>query len=303
MSTPQSPRKSVSFKVSVLGDAQVGKTKLLTKYMQSKQFDTTYIETIGVNTMEKTIQLPSLTVHIHFWELGGQQESISLLPAVCSDSKVIFFVFDLTQKSSLISIKNWYKKSKREKKNFIPFLIGTKFDLFEGSACSYRTDITLIARTYAQRMKAPLIYCSSAQSMNIRKLFKLLTRNLLNLKPKMKQKQMMHCSSLIHPIVYAHTENIKQYIWGKVTAIGCTKNKQRRVLRYSITIQKYSKNVSNESNHNWICLNMIHPNSSKLNKYLAYPYDCVMCLFFNSPLFFSLIFYSLYDKCCIDLFI
>eukprot|EP01083_Nonionella_stella_P174625 605893_1 len=119
MSTPQSPRKSVSFKVSVLallGDAQVGKTKLLTKYMQSKQFDTTYIETIGVNTMEKTIQLPSLTVHIH-------------------------------------------------------------------------------------------------------------------------------------------------------------------------------------------CLNMIHPNSSKLNKYLAYPYDCVMCLFFNSPLFFSLIFYSLYDKCCIDLFI
>eukprot|EP01083_Nonionella_stella_P309989 1099722_1 len=194
MSTPQSPRKSVSFKVSVLGDAQVGKTKLLTKYMQSKlscinkQFDTTYIETIGVNTMEKTIQLPFLTVHISFWELGGQQESISLLPAVCSDSKVIFFVFDLTQKSSLISIKNWYKKSKREKKNFIPFLIGTKFDLFEGSAFSYRTDITLIARTYAQRMKAPLIYCSSAQSMNIRKLFKLLTRNLLNLKPKMKQK-------------------------------------------------------------------------------------------------------------------
>eukprot|EP01083_Nonionella_stella_P287017 976886_1 len=116
MSTPQSPRKSVSFKVSVLGDAQVGKTKLLTKYMQSKQFDTTYIETIGVNTMEKTIQLPSLTVHIHFWELGGQQESISLLPAVCSDSKVIFFCIRFDTKIIAYIHQKLVQKNQKEKR-------------------------------------------------------------------------------------------------------------------------------------------------------------------------------------------
>ena len=102
-------RDNIVLKVGMVGDAQVGKTSLMVKYVEGK-FDEDYINTLGVNFMEKTVTLRSTEITFSIWDLGGQREFISMLPLVCNDSVAMLFMFDLTRKSTLTSIKEWYRQ-------------------------------------------------------------------------------------------------------------------------------------------------------------------------------------------------
>jgi len=51
----------------------------------------------------------------------------------------------------------------------MPFLIGTKFDLFVELEANEKENITRQARKFAKKMRAPLIYCSSKKSINVKK--------------------------------------------------------------------------------------------------------------------------------------
>jgi GTPase SAR1 family protein len=53
-----------------------------------------------------------------------------MLPLVCNDAVAILFMFDLTRKSTLNSIKEWYRQGRGFNKTAIPFLVGTKYDTF-----------------------------------------------------------------------------------------------------------------------------------------------------------------------------
>ena len=62
---------NVVVKVGMVGDAGVGKTSLMVKYIEGK-FDEDYIHTLGVNFMEKTITLRNTEVTFSIWDLGGE---------------------------------------------------------------------------------------------------------------------------------------------------------------------------------------------------------------------------------------
>lgn len=85
---------------------------------------------IGVNFMEKTISIRNTEITFSIWDLGGQREFVNMLPLVCNDAVAILFMFDLTRKSTLNSIKEWYRQGRGFNKTAIPFLIGTKYDHF-----------------------------------------------------------------------------------------------------------------------------------------------------------------------------
>jgi len=68
-------------KVGMVGDAQVGKTTLMVKYVENR-LDEDYIQTLGVNFMEKSITLRSTAVTFSIWDLGGHHEFLSMLPLV-----------------------------------------------------------------------------------------------------------------------------------------------------------------------------------------------------------------------------
>ena len=51
-------------------------------------------------------------VTTQIWDLGGQREFVSMLPLVSNDAVAILFMFDLTRKSTLNSIKEWYRQAR-----------------------------------------------------------------------------------------------------------------------------------------------------------------------------------------------
>ena len=120
---------------------------------------------LGVNFMEKTISIRSTEITFSIWDLGGtmhfkivtvdewlvktqhtliigQREFVNMLPLVCNDAIAILFMFDLSRKSTLNSIKEWYRQARGFNKTAIPFLIGTKYDTFAGFPREEQDEIT-----------------------------------------------------------------------------------------------------------------------------------------------------------------
>ncbi|GJJ13012.1 septum-promoting GTP-binding protein 1 [Clathrus columnatus] len=104
-------KNSVVIKVGMVGDSQIGKTSLMVKYVEGS-FDEDYIQTLGVNFMEKTISVRRTTITFSIWDLGGQREFVNMLPLVCNDAVAILFMFDLSRKSTLNSVKEWYRQAR-----------------------------------------------------------------------------------------------------------------------------------------------------------------------------------------------
>jgi GTP-binding protein of the ras superfamily involved in termination of M-phase len=135
-------KNSVVIKVGMVGDAQIGKTSLMVKYVEGS-WDEDYIQTLGVNFMEKTISIRNTEITFSIWDLGGQREFVNMLPLVCNDAVAILFMFDLTRKSTLNSIKEWYRQGRGFNKTAIPFLVGTKYDHFVNFPREDQEEITI----------------------------------------------------------------------------------------------------------------------------------------------------------------
>ncbi|OKL58026.1 hypothetical protein UA08_06615 [Talaromyces atroroseus] len=179
---PAPPSKnSVVIKVGMVGDAQIGKTSLMVKYVEGS-WDEDYIQTLGVNFMEKTISIRNTEITFSIWDLGGQREFVNMLPLVCNDAVAILFMFDLTRKSTLNSIKEWYRQGRGFNKTAIPFLIGTKYDHFVNFPREDQEEISLQAKRYAKAMRASLIFSSTSHSINVQKIFKIVLSKAFDLK-------------------------------------------------------------------------------------------------------------------------
>lgn len=183
-------KNSVVIKVGMVGDAQIGKTSLMVKYVEGS-WDEDYIQTLGVNFMEKTISIRNTEITFSIWDLGGQREFVNMLPLVCNDAVAILFMFDLTRKSTLNSIKEWYRQGRGFNKTAIPFLVGTKYDHFVNFPREDQEEISnqviphplkptlfvmnfanedlLQARRFAKAMRASLIFSSTSHSINVQK--------------------------------------------------------------------------------------------------------------------------------------
>ena len=158
--------------------------------------------------MEKTISIRNTEITFSIWDLGGQREFVNMLPLVCNDAVAILFMFDLTRKSTLNSIKEWYRQGRGFNKTAIPFLVGTKYDHFVNfpkedqeeismqvgiSLESFKDALGVIfeccllnhchpavgtlltgsfrvqARRFAKAMRASLIFSSTSHSINVQK--------------------------------------------------------------------------------------------------------------------------------------
>lgn len=173
-------KNQVEIQVGLVGDAQVGKTSLMVKYVQNI-FDEEYTQTLGVNFLKRKINLRSTDIIFSLMDLGGQREFINMLPLASVGSSAIIFLFDLTRPETLDSVKEWYRQVYGLNDLAIPILVGTKYDLFIDMDPEYQKQINKTAREYSHVMNAPLVFSSTAKSINIQKIFKIALSKIFNL--------------------------------------------------------------------------------------------------------------------------
>lgn len=115
-------------KVSILGNANVGKTSLVRQYCEGK-FEVSRVSTLGADFQTKTVALPRGTVKLSIWDMGGQKHFEPVRRVFYSGTMAAALVYDVTDRDSLLSLAEWHNEllAETETNNFI--VIGNKIDL------------------------------------------------------------------------------------------------------------------------------------------------------------------------------
>ena len=98
-------------KVVLVGEAGVGKTSIITRYISNK-FKPQMISTPGANFVTKNVEIKDKKKAIKYeiWDTAGQEKYRALTKVFYNNAKVFIMVYDITSKTSFDEIKNYWAK-------------------------------------------------------------------------------------------------------------------------------------------------------------------------------------------------
>ena len=117
------------FKVPLIGDANVGKTSIVSRFTTDK-FTGNTTPTVGVSTAQITVKHKDKNVNLSIWDTAGQEKFRSLVPLYTRHSSLLILVFDITNSDSFEGVDIWYNKVRNEMDIKCPiFICANKIDL------------------------------------------------------------------------------------------------------------------------------------------------------------------------------
>jgi small GTP-binding protein len=157
----------------MLGDASVGKTSLTLRYISGYFRDDLRL-TIGVDFYSKTTTFNDKKVKLQIWDFGGEERFRFLLSQYSKGANGAFFLYDITNQSSLDHLPDWTQVIREHAGNIPIMLIGSKVDLNEFRAVP-REDGILAAKKYNL---ASFVELSSKTGNNVERAFEVMTEIL-----------------------------------------------------------------------------------------------------------------------------
>jgi len=128
------PKPSSSVKLVLLGEAAVGKSSLVLRFVNN-DFQENKEPTIGAAFLTQKCNLPTRTIKFEIWDTAGQERFASLAPMYYRNAQSALVVYDLTKPTSLIKAKHWVAELQRQASpGIVIALVGNKLDLTNESA-------------------------------------------------------------------------------------------------------------------------------------------------------------------------
>eukprot|EP00730_Choanoeca_flexa_P005397 TRINITY_DN11935_c0_g2_i1.p1 TRINITY_DN11935_c0_g2~~TRINITY_DN11935_c0_g2_i1.p1 ORF type:complete len:203 (+),score=26.77 TRINITY_DN11935_c0_g2_i1:108-716(+) len=122
-------------KVCILGDGGVGKSSLMARFVNDT-FDADSFHTIGVEFLNKELNIDGKSCHLQIWDTAGQERFRSLRTPFYRGSDCCMLVFDLTDRHSFDNISVWMEEffnyadvEADQQPTFPILLIGNKVDV------------------------------------------------------------------------------------------------------------------------------------------------------------------------------
>jgi small GTP-binding protein len=122
-------QEGLQFKLPLIGDANVGKTSIVSRYT-SDNFVANARPTVGVSTTTIAITVNKQTVELSVWDTAGQERFRSLVPLYTRHASALILVFDISSQQSFAGLDSWLTKLTAEMAVTCPIVIcANKIDL------------------------------------------------------------------------------------------------------------------------------------------------------------------------------
>ncbi|CAF9909040.1 hypothetical protein IMSHALPRED_007574 [Imshaugia aleurites] len=130
------PKPSSSVKLVLLGEAAVGKSSLVLRFVNN-DFQENKEPTIGAAFLTQKSHLPHRTIKFEIWDTAGQERFASLAPMYYRNAQSALVVYDLTKPTSLVKAKHWVAELQRQANpGIVIALVGNKLDLTDENAAA-----------------------------------------------------------------------------------------------------------------------------------------------------------------------
>ena len=156
-------------KVVLLGDSGVGKTCIISRYIQGT-FEKNCTSTNCASYCSKNVRFENFgkNLLLDIWDTAGQEKYKSLTKFFYKDAAVAILVYDITRRDSFENLTSyWYQQLKENgEKNIVLGVAGNKCDLYENEVVSENE-----AREFADKIGAIFELTSAANNTGITELF------------------------------------------------------------------------------------------------------------------------------------
>ena len=184
MSNDESTRSAFEmiFKIVIVGDASVGKSKMVVRYLKN-EFESDSQSTIGVELNSKEYTLDWNKIKVQIWDTAGQDKYRSMSSAYYKGAQGFILVYDITNRQSFDNVETWYStlKSNLEFSTDLDIiLIGNKCDLEQNRKVTKEE-----GEDKAKILNVPFMETSSLNGTNIVAAFNKLVYNVYERNKKM----------------------------------------------------------------------------------------------------------------------
>ena len=129
MIVKEDDKYDILLKLVMIGDSGVGKTNILSRYINN-EFSLTTKSTVGVEFGSKLIKKNDKIIQLQIWDTAGQERYKSITSAYYKGAKGAFVVYDITKEKTFKNIDKWILDLKANgNEDILIILIGNKLDL------------------------------------------------------------------------------------------------------------------------------------------------------------------------------
>ncbi len=165
---------SYILKIVLLGEANVGKTSLVYRFIENK-FRENYKSTLGVNLLKKDMIVEGYgEVSAQIWDLGGQESFKSLRKLYLEGANGALLVYDMTNQKSFEKLDEWVQSFRESRDDAPIILIGNKSDLKKQIKINETK-----SSDYANMNNLGMIITSAKTGQNVEEAFIQLTKHIL----------------------------------------------------------------------------------------------------------------------------
>merc|ERR1711972_896633 len=173
--TPKAlPVPKKGFKLVLLGDASVGKSSVLMRFLQNK-FSEGIETTVGAAFSTKTIESGNRQVKFEIWDTAGQERFRSLAPMYYRGASSAVVVYDQTSPVTFERAQEWVKQVMQTSSNpnIVIALAANKMDLADQRQVPLEK-----AEAFAEQEGLLLSETSAKTGKNVAQLFETIAEHL-----------------------------------------------------------------------------------------------------------------------------
>ena len=128
MNTKDEEEQSADVKIIVIGDAAVGKSKFISRFLED-EYNSFRSSTKALDLYRKEMEVDGEKVTVDIWDTAGQEKYESLHASYYFQADACIMIFDITRKATYTNLKKWNAEVKKYCENIPIVLVANKVDM------------------------------------------------------------------------------------------------------------------------------------------------------------------------------